>query len=398
MFDFLKQKKRIYLDYAAATPILREALQAVVETSVLVGNPSAIHSDGVEVRRVLEDARAKIARELACKRREIVFTSGGTEANNLAILGFAHHIQEATPLGYGGLSGTHWVVSAIEHPSVLECFAEIELLGGAVTFVDPDSRGIITEDAVARSLLRNTVFVSVGWANSEIGTVQPIAKIAHAIHSSNSKIIFHCDAGQAPLYLSPQVHTLGVDLFTLDSGKLYGPRGVGALFVRQSVALKSILHGGGQEMGLRPGSENVALAVGFAKAFEYVSRERINEAKRLKKLRDDFALHLVNHIHNIVINGDLKHALPHILNISIHDIDSSEYIALALDHRGISVSTKSACKEGEVRSYVVEALGGEEWRANNTLRFSFGRDTNVKDIECALVVLAEILSSQKRVI
>ncbi len=386
---WFSRPKRIYLDYASATPVLPEAMLAVEEATKLFGNPGAIHRDGVESERLLNDARERVARELACKSRQIIFTSGGTEGNNIAILGFARRLV----LTGVDVSTTHWIVSAIEHPSVLECFGEIERLGGEVTHIDPDERGIITVESIVRAVKKNTVFLSIGWANHEIGVVQPIRDIARAIKEKNDRIIFHSDAGQAPLYLSPHVHTLGVDLLTLDSGKFYGPRGIGALYISNAVELASILFGGGQERGLRPGTENVALAAGFATAFACISVERHEESSRLEKLRDEAATAILNTITGVVINGDLRRALPHILNISIPNIQS-EYLALSLDTEGIAISTKSACREGESRrSHVVEVLGGEVWRAENTLRFSMGRSTTPHEVSYALDALQKILKS-----
>jgi len=410
-----KASSRIYLDYASATPVCEAAVLAVADASTILGNPGAIHAEGVEATRALTRARESIAAEIGCKAREVIFTSGGTEANNLAILGFARKLmlqsnleksdlhKKCEGLTFTTLAGTHWVVSAIEHPSVLECFIEIERLGGEVTHVDPDERGVITPEAVSQTLRPNTVFVSIGWGNSEIGTTQPLAQIARVIRDFENKnkdiaspyfsdaIVFHSDAGQASLYRPLQVHSLGVDLLTLDAGKLYGPRGVGALFVGKDVELAPIMLGGKQERGLRAGTENVALAAGFAAALAHVASERASESKRLEKLRDDFAREISARIPGAVINGDLVHAMPHILNVSIPNTQS-EYLVLALDHQGIALSTKSACREGEAsRSHVVEVLGGEKWRAENTLRFSLGTFTTQDDLKKVLLLLKTLV-------
>jgi cysteine desulfurase len=390
MFGFFGKKmgSRIYLDHAGATPVCEAAALAAAKAAAVFGNPGAIHAEGVQAKRVLENARESIAAEIGCKAREVVFTSGGTEANNLAILGFARKII----LKKGSLEHTHWIVSAIEHPSVLECFVEIERLGGKVTHVDPDERGIITPEAVQLALKSHTIFVSIGWGNSEIGTVQPLAHIARVIRAHEdvhkTRVVFHTDAGQTSLYRPLQVHSLGVDLLTLDSGKLYGPRGVGVLFVGKGVELAPIMLGGKQERGLRAGTENVALAAGFAAALTYAAGERVSEAKRLEKLRDNLAREIVARIPGVMVNGAHSQAMPYILNISIPNIQS-EYLVLALDHAGIAISTKSACREGEAsRSHVVEALGGEEWRSQNTLRFSLGRSTTKKELIKVVRVLA----------
>lgn len=395
------RKQRIYLDYASAPPVREEALRAMREAEQFIGNPGAIHAEGVDAKKALQGAREQIARLLEVKAREIIFTSGLTEANNLAVVGYALSLERTRR----SLAGTHWVVSAIEHTSVLDSFAEVEHMGGSVSHVMPDAGGIVSAEAVGALLRPETVFVSVGWANNEIGTIQPLAKIARVIrtHEKNdksdlsSKVLLHADAGQAPLYVSTTAHSLGVDLLSLGGNKLYGPHGVGALYLSNRAELVRTLAGGPQERGLRPGTENAALALGMAAAYEAWAEERDAEARRLRTLRDDFARELQRSIPNLVINGDLKEALPHMLNVSIPDIQS-EYIVLRLDHAGIAVSTKSACREGEEQdSHVVAALPtgrqdlAESWRARNTLRFSLGRDTTGKDLKRAAAVLCDVL-------
>lgn len=389
-------RRRVYLDYASATPVFWDALDASIRAVRTFANPGAIHADGGEAKHMLADARARIARELAVKPREIVCTSGGTEGDNLAILGTARALMRLRET----LIGTHWIVSAIEHPAVLECFGEIERLGGSVSFIDPDSSGIIQVDSLARLLRPETVFVSIGWANHEIGTIQPIRQLVRTVRAyeevHGTHVTVHADAGQAPLSIPPHVHTIDADLVTFDSGKLYGPRGVGVVYVSNRSELAPILMGGKQERGLRPGTENVALVVGFARALERVGAERAHESVRVRALRDALAREILGRITDAVVNGapaarrgEFAHVMPHMLNISIPAI-SSEYVVLALDQAGISISTKSACREGEEsRSHVVAALGGEEWRAQNTLRFSLGQSTRARDIPRVARVLAE---------
>ena len=395
------KSRRVYLDHASATPVRKEAQRANEEASRLVGNPGSIHQEGVEAKRVLEESRARIAKELGCKAREIVFTSGLTEANNLAILGRAKSI-EATPQGVasidGGLGGTHWVVSSIEHQSVLECFSEIERRGGRVTHIDPETNGVISPQKIANALRPETVLVSVGWANSEIGTIQPIREISFAIRShekkTNRTVLLHSDAGQGPLYLSPEVHTLGVDLFSLGSGKLYGSRGIGALYIGKRVEIAPVVVGGDQERGLRAGTESPALAAGFAAALAAVSLERREEAARVGTLRDELSRIIEENVQGAVINGDLRQALPHMLNISIPHVNS-EYVVLALDRCGIATSTKAACSEGRSNeSHVVAALvsrAAPRWRAENTIRLSLGRESRRGDISRAGKELSRIL-------
>ncbi|MDB5238144.1 MAG: hypothetical protein JWM46_414 [Candidatus Kaiserbacteria bacterium] len=394
-------KQRIYLDHASATPLDPIVAEAVSNAWKLVGNAGAIHHEGVLASRVLERSRERVAAQLGCKAREVIFTSGLTESNNLAILGFARNLS----IRGTSLNGTHWVVSAIEHPSVLESFSDIERMGGTVSHVMPDARGIITAEAVRNTLKKETVFVSVGWANNEIGVVQPLSEISRAIKAHEvahkTVVVFHTDAGQAPLYRASTVHSLGVDLFALGAHKLYGPEGVGALYIDDRVALAALLLGGAQERKLRAGTESVALSVGCAEVLERVAEVRAEETKRLKQLRDDFAATLVKALPDIVINGALDHALAHMLNISIPGIHS-EYLTLALDHAGIAVSTKSTCREGEERSsHVVEALGGDPpaggWRAQNTLRFSLGRHTTAVEMKRAAEILIGLVHSTRAI-
>jgi cysteine desulfurase len=388
MFErFLRRKVgRIYMDHASATPPLKEAISAMRDAEDLAGNPGAIHREGVDAKKALEDARSGIAAELACKSREVIFTSGLTESNDLAILGVARALEYADRI-----QGSHWVVSAIEHDAVLGSFAEIERLGGEITHVKPNESGIITADAVAKVVRKDTVMISVGWANNEIGVIQPLRDISRVVRAMHENILIHSDAGQAPLYIAPHVHTVDVDLLSLGSNKLYGPHGVGALYISNRVNMKSILQGGKQERSLRPGTENVALAVGMAAALKKISSERESEKRRLKKLRDILAHNFEKNIPGLVINGEIERILPHMLNISIPGI-KSEYITLALDRDGVAISTKSACREGEEsRSHVIAAMSDENWRAENTLRFSLGRETNQKEVTQVSEVLSKIV-------
>ena len=387
---WFSRSKRIYLDYASATPVLPGALTAMRTAEALVGNPGAIHSEGVAAKKALEKARERVALTLGCKAREVIFTSGLTESNNLGILGVARRLHMAEMI-----EGSHWVVSAIEHDAVLQSFAEIERMGGKVSHIEPDSRGIISADAILRAVRPNTMLVSVGWANNEIGVVQPLREISRALREKNPSTLLHSDAGQAPLHFSPQVHTLGLDVLALGSNKLYGPHGIGALYLSNRAALAAIVLGGKQERGLRAGTENVALAAGFAEALAAVVAESAREAPRLRALRDTLVAGISERIPGAVINGDLKHTLPHMLNVSIPGV-SSEYVTLALDHAGIAISTKSACREGEdSRSHVVEALGGPSWRSENTFRFSLGRETSEAHIIRALSVLVHTVAQTR---
>jgi len=380
--------QRIYLDYASATPLLKDAFTAMNHAERCFANPGSIHQEGVAAKKLLEEARTSIAHELGAKSGQVVFTSGLSESNNLAILGFARRLE----MSGTALHGTHWITSSIEHSSVLEPFAEIERRGGTVTHLKPDERGLISGDSLKHALRAHTVFVSIGWANNEIGVVQPLSELSRVIraHASKSPIIFHTDAGQAPLYISAHVHTFGVDAMSLGAGKLYGPRSSGALYVEDASRFASVIVGGNQEKGLRAGTEDVVPAVGFAKAFEAAARDRGAESKRLSALRDELAVALRKCIPELMVNGSLPHALPHMLNISIPNINA-EYMVLALDREGIALSTRSACNADKALSHVVEALGGPDWRARNTLRISLGRATTPEDVARASETVAALV-------
>ena len=390
------RRKRIYLDYASATPVLAKAQQASEKAARVFANPGGLHAEAVAAKHLLTTSRERIAAHLGCKGRELIFTSGLTEANNIAIVGYARALEQKLRT----LKDTHWIVSSIEHASVLECFSEVERMGGTVTHIEPSPSGIISPERVMKVLRPATTFVSVGWGNNEIGTVQPLSRVAQVLRAHEKvhgiTVVFHSDAGQAPLYLSPQVHTLGVDVLSLGSGKLYGPRGIGALYVGARTQLSRIIFGGGQERGLRSGTEEPALAAGFAEAFDEISELRDGEKRRLRILRDEFAREICARIPNVIVNGNLKHALPHMLNVSMPGNRTGEYLVLLLDRAGISLSTRSACKEGEAESHVVAALGGAAdtpWRARNTLRFSLGLQTTKADIKRVLDALVAASST-----
>ncbi|MEY4747523.1 MAG: hypothetical protein RLZZ416_572 [Candidatus Parcubacteria bacterium] len=382
-----ERDERIYLDFASATPVLEETARVMEAAGRTFGNPGSLHREGVEAKALLEKARADIAIELGSKARQLIFTSGLTESNNLAILGVARKLE----LEQTSLRGTHWITSTIEHSSILEAFADIERRGGEVTFVDPDERGLIEPEGFARLLRPATALVSIGWGNNEIGVVQKMSELALAIKNKSERTLFHSDAGQAPLYISPQVHTLGVDLMSLGSGKLYGPRGVGALYVRDPSRLSPIILGGGQEKGLRSGTEEVSLPVGFASAMRAIGKERAAESRRLRALRADLANGIGEKFPHVIINTDLKQSLPHMLNISVPGEKTGEYLALQLDVAGVAVSTKSACDEGNASSHVVAALHGPKWRSINTLRFSLGRSTTKREVDFLLAALVRVL-------
>ncbi|TSC67562.1 MAG: cysteine desulfurase [Parcubacteria group bacterium Gr01-1014_72] len=394
----MKNQKRIYLDYAATTPLDPRVGRAMrLYERAAFGNPSSIHAEGVRAAAALLEARRVVALSFQSKPEEVIFTAGGTEANNLAILGVA----EALGASRGGVQSLHFIATAIEHGSVHEPLRALLARGAAVTFVPVSERGVVRAEDILAAIRPTTALISVMYVNNEIGTVQPVAKVARLLRArygalretigkESERPLFHTDASQAPRYLTVSVERLGVDLLTIDGHKMYGPKGVGALFVRRGTPLRPLLHGGGQERGFRSTTENVPAIVGLAAALRIAGVEREEEKQHLAPLRDYLIPELRRLIPGAVLNGDTDECVPGIINISIPGTDT-EFIAIALDDRGIAVSTKSACRGREEGSSVVRALSGDDARSRSTLRFSLGCQTTRKDIDVLLSVLPPLV-------
>jgi len=388
------RKKRIFLDYAAGTPVSKAALRAYMRASVCFANPQGLHTEALVARAVLDKARKQVAHVLQVTANEIVFTSGGTESNNLAITGYMRALQKRRPD-----QSYNIVVSAIDHSSVLDTCKALADEGVEVRVVAPDTHGVIRPEAVRALLNGHTALVSVGLINGEIGTVQPIHAIAKVVREHNEacahgewRTVVHTDASQAPLYVAVAPHGLGVDMMTFDAGKMYGPKGSGVLYVKHGVSVANIMYGGGQEGGRRSGTEAVALYAGCAQALLDACKNRISTHQRVAKLHSFALQEIRQHIPHAVVNGTAKHQSPHIVNISIPDVDA-EYLAMYLDRRGVAVSTKSACLEmtHAQESPVVRALVADDdiWRARSALRISFGAGTTRRDIRRFVAILAE---------
>src|SRR3989344_266166 len=392
--------KRIYLDNAAATQIDHRVFKEVnFHLKNTFGNAGSLHEEGIKAKKVLDSSRIKVAGFFSAHPDEIVFTSGGTESNNLAITGLIARIENLES-GIKNKNKLHAITTKIEHSSVLECFKKLEQSGLYVTYLPVNSKGVVELSDLKKALRPETVLVSIQYANNEIGTIQPIREIAKIIRHHNSNkggsVIFHTDASQAPCYLDCNVEKLGVDLLTLDGHKIYGPKGVGALYIRRGIVIEPAILGGGQEDGLRSGTENVPLIGGLARALEICGAERDIESRRLLKIRDEIHSKIIKNLRMdskagaIVLNGDLEKRLPNNINISISNLDTT-FLTLQLDAAGISVSTKSTCNEGEEGSYVVSSLGGERWRSEKTLRVTLGRFTKKSDIKIFLKFLSGFL-------
>lgn len=373
----------IYLDYAAATPIDQRVLDAEEPYfRERFFNPSASYQAAREVRRDYEEARHVLAQNLGARPAEIVITAGATESTNLAI---------------GGVSG-HIVTTNIEHPAVLALASARN-----ATILRVNEKGLVNPASVENAITDETEIVSVGYANSEIGTVQPIKEIAilieriradRAIREVATPLLFHTDASQAAGYLDLNVARLNVDLMTLNAGKCYGPKQVGLLYVKAGVRLKPLILGGGQEMGLRSGTENVTGAIGFARALEIAERKRKGESERLEKLRNDLEKFIKQEFPEVIINSGAKQRLPNILNFSVPGLDG-ERAVFALDERGVLVATGSACAANKgTRSHVLMAIGLAPQIADASLRISLGRPTTDAEISELKPLLAETIRQQ----
>lgn len=393
----------IYLDNSATTPVDRKVVSAMKKYwNKDFGNPSSIHKMGVSSKDTLQKARKQIADFLNAHEREIIFTSGGTESNNLAIFGVCNFKNESKV----SINKKHFITTEIEHSSILKCFEKIENDGHEVSYLKVDEFGIINPKDLRKEIKENTVLVSIGYANSEIGVIQPIKEIIKEIRHKRKDFnrekdglpYLHIDASQAGLYLNMNVEELGVDMMTIDAQKMYGPKGVGALFAKDNVKIEPIILGGGQENGIRSGTENIPLIVGFSRAVEIAKKNKEKESQRLSALRDDFFDQIKKIVPSVIINSHLKDRLPNNINISIPG-KSGEMLVFRLDEKGIVCSSASACSSGEGGSYVVKKIAektsaSEECviaRSESTIRFSLGKDTKEKHITYLLRMLSNIL-------
>jgi len=374
--------KRIYLDNAATTPIDTNVLSVMLPyQNEIVGNPSSLHYEGRLAKNAINKSRAKIAEIIGAKPNEIIFTSGGTESDNLAILGIARANQN---------KGNHIIISCIEHKAVLNSCKKLQTEGFEITYLDVDKDGLISLEQLKSSLKPGTILVSIIYANNEIGTIQPINQIAKIIKESKTATpVFHSDACQAAGALPIDVNDLGVDTLTISSSKIYGPKGIGCLYISDKCRIEPITFGGDQERRLRPGTENVAAIVGFSKALSMAENKRQTESIRLQNLRDYFLSEILKNITDISINGGINNRLPNNLNISIKGVEG-ESLVLLLDNQGIACSTGSACSSTDLNpSHVLMQIGTPLALAHCSVRFSLGRQTSKEDIDSTIATLTE---------
>jgi len=374
--------KKVYLDYSATTPVREEVADAMRDYLLSGwGNPSSTHYFGREAKKGVEEARDAVAALIKAKAEEIIFTSGGTEADNLALFGAARAYHQ---------KGNHIITSAIEHHAVLDSAKALAAEGFKVTFLPVTSDGLIKVEDVEAAITPQTILISVMHVNNEIGTIQPIEEIGALARKRG--IIFHTDAVQSAGKLPLDVNELQVDLLSLSAHKIYGPKGTGALFIRQGINLKPLIYGGGQEKGIRPGTENVAGIVGLGKAALLATEEMEEETERETILRDKLKEGLLERIPGIKINGSLSRRVCNNLNLSIPGIEG-EALLLNLDLKGIASSSGSACTAGSTEpSHVLLALGLTPREAEGSIRLSLGRWTTDEEIDYVLDVLPEIVA------
>jgi len=398
--------KQVYLDYAATTyldPRVLQKMKPYLTTSF--GNASSLYSLGREAKVAIDNSRQDVAKVLGASAQEIIFTGSGTESVNLAISGISHAYgsTRASTTELSRMSSpqskNHIIVSKIEHKAVLESAKKLEKEGFKITYLNVDSSGIVKLDELKKSLTKKTILVSIMYANNEIGTIQPIKEISEIIKNFRKDNIlpaFHTDACQAAGALPLNVKDLGVDLLTLNGSKIYGPKATGCLYVNKNYRIEPLIVGGNQEMGLRAGTENPALIVGFSEALKLAEKLRKTESRRLIDLRDYFIKNILKVIPHSRLNGSPQKRLPNNINLSLPGAEG-ESLILMLDQYGIFASTGSACTSTDLTpSHVLIALGLEETLAHDSLRLTLGRKTTKNDLDYVLKILPKVVGNLRK--
>jgi len=372
--------KQIYLDYNATTPLDPLVLDEMLPYfSKDYGNPSSIHSFGNKAKSALDLSRDRLAALVNARPKEVTFTTGGSESNNYAIKGIAYALRE---------KGNHLITTSVEHASCLETFSFLESQGYEVTYLDVDRNGLVDPEQLSGSIRESTILISCIYANNETGVINPIKTISGI--ANDKDIIFHTDAVQTLGKIEIDLKELNVDMASFSSHKIYGPKGVGALYIKMGVNPVSLLHGGGQERGKRSGTENVPGIAGFGKAAELIYKTFNDERKRIANLKELLKEGIFRSVEGVNINGNTPENLPNTLNLSFEGVEG-ESLVMNLDMEGIAVSTGSACSEGNVEpSHVLLAMGQSNTEAISSLRLSIGRFTTNEDIERFLEILPGI--------
>jgi len=393
-------RKKIYLDYASTTPLDPRVFAAMKPYfGEKFGNPMSLHSFGREASEAVEQARKQAADFFGCDASEIVFTSGATESNNLAVKGVA--IARAPQLKKNKPK-PHVITTQIEHACVLNACKKLEEQGIAeVTYLPVRKEGVINPKDVQKAMKKNTILVSIMYVNNEIGTIQPIKEIGRLIAKANKsrgeKIFFHTDAVQAVNYLNCKVSSLGVDLLTASAHKIYGPKGVGCLYIRKNTPIKRIQDGWGHEEGRRAGTLNVPGIVGLGAALELTDKERKKNYKIVEKLRDYLISRIVREIKGVKLNGSKIKRIPNNASLTFRDAEG-EGMLLGLDMKGIAVSTGSACSAGDLRpSHVLTAIGLSEEESHGSLRVTLGKYTTKQEIDYFIETLKEVVARLRKI-
>lgn len=380
-------ERKVYLDSAATTYVSTEVLNEMMPCfNIFYGNANSIHTFGREAQGLVDRARDRIARAIGAKSNEIYFTSGGTEANNWAIKGIAKANQN---------KGKHIITSQIEHPSVMETCRKLEKEGFQVTYLPVDKYGIVSLAELLHSIRPDTTLITIMSVNNEVGTIQNIKAIGETAKEKN--IVFHTDAVQAFGALKLNVEEMKIDAMSISSHKIYGPKGCGALYIRNGIKIDNLIDGGHQERNKRGGTTNTPAVVGFGKAAEVTTRDMPIFNEKMKKIREYFIKQVTEKIPHIIINGHPKQRVENMVNITFELIEG-EAILLMLDFAGIAVSTGSACTSGSLEpSYVLNAMGIPAETANGSLRFSFTRSTTKSDIDYTVEKLIEAVEKLRKI-
>lgn len=373
--------KNVYMDYSATTPVKKEVLDAMLPYfSEHFGNPSSLYSIAQESKEALEKARGQVASLIGAKANEVFFTAGGSEADNWALEGVVDALKD---------KGNHIITTKIEHHAILHTAEYLEKHGIDVTYLDVDAEGRVNPVDVEKAITDKTVLISIMMVNNEVGTIEPIKEIAEIAH--NHGILLHTDAVQALGNVPIDVNNMDIDLMSMSGHKIYGPKGVGALYIRKGTKISNFIHGGAQEMKKRAGTENLAGIVGFGKAAELAKENLESHIDRVSELRDYFISEVTSKIPDTIVNGSMEHRHPGNANISFEYIEGESMLIL-LDMNGISVSTGSACSSKSLTpSHVLSAMGIPVERIHGTLRFTIGDPTTKEDIDYVIEKLVEIV-------
>lgn len=364
----------IYLDYNASTPNDPRVVNAMLPfLTNHYGNPSSIHTQGIKAKEAIEKARTQVANLLAASPEEIIFTSGGTESNNYAIIGSAMANKK---------KGNHIITSTVEHPAVIEVCKYLETQGFKISYIDVDNDGVVNIESLKKAISPNTILITIMHANNEVGSINPIKEIGEIAKQHN--IVFHTDASQSVGKIKTNVTDLNIDLLTIAGHKIYAPKGIGALYIKKGIKLTKLLHGASHESNKRPGTENVVQIVGLGKALEIAHQEFDKNTSNMKAMRN-YLLEKINTLNfDAVVNGDLEKSLPNTLNMSFKNIDANAVI-YELRNK-VALSAGSACHSGTANlSNVLKATLSDYNYANGTFRFSLGKNTNKQEIDDAII-------------